>query len=291
MFISINAQVDSVKEALKYYPLHIGDYWQYKVTSQSSGHKDTSWIGYKEVIGDTLMPNDKKYFAIKEDRITYPYQPYYWPRFIRIDSTTANIYEYDRGNFSEYKIDSLLSKEGDIFLNYGSIKCTKETTKVIFGNNVKTKLMEDNLLSSTGYSGWELAQGYGEVMRYYDDIFVSWVHYQCDLIYAEIGGAKYGVKTNVHKLEDLPNQFRLLQNYPNPFNSTTTIKYQLLSHTKVSLKIFDVLGREIVTLVDREQDPGNFKVIFNATDLSSGIYFYRLQTNTFTQINKMLLLK
>lgn len=90
---------------------------------------------------------------------------------------------------------------------------------------------------------------------------------------------------------EVPNQFRLSQNFPNPFNPTTKISYSLHSQSHVSLKVFDVLGREKVTLVNIEQPTGNYSIEFNASTLTSGIYFYRLKAGSFIQSKKMILLK
>jgi len=90
---------------------------------------------------------------------------------------------------------------------------------------------------------------------------------------------------------DIPNEFRLEQNYPNPFNPSTSINYHLPSNTFVVLKVFDILGREVDTLVNRLQDAGNYSVQFNASNLPSGLYFYRLDTETYHSTKKLLLLK
>ena len=83
----------------------------------------------------------------------------------------------------------------------------------------------------------------------------------------------------------------LQQNYPNPFNPTTTIAYQLKKMTKVSLKIFDITGKEIITLVNKNQSAGKHSVSINLNDLASGIYIYRLKTDSFEQSRKMLLVR
>ncbi len=86
-------------------------------------------------------------------------------------------------------------------------------------------------------------------------------------------------------------QFSLNQNYPNPFNPTTSISYQLSESGKVNMKVYDMLGKEVSTLVDENQIEGFYKVNFDASSLSSGIYFYKIQTENFIETKKMILVK
>jgi hypothetical protein len=104
--------------------------------------------------------------------------------------------------------------------------------------------------------------------------------------------------TDVTKEENSPSEFSLKQNYPNPFNPTTKIRYSIPSVTlsgvegsRVQLKIYDVLGNEVATLVNEEKPAGSYEVNFNAARLSSGIYFYTLQTENFVETKKMILMK
>ncbi len=85
--------------------------------------------------------------------------------------------------------------------------------------------------------------------------------------------------------------FKLLQNYPNPFNPATTIHYSLSKRQSIILIVFDVLGREVATLVNEEKQPGVYEVEFDASQLSSGIYFYQLKVGSFFQTKKMVLLR
>jgi predicted outer membrane repeat protein len=89
----------------------------------------------------------------------------------------------------------------------------------------------------------------------------------------------------------MPRAFELWQNYPNPFNPMTIISYQLPVASQVSLKVFDVLGREVATLVERQQEAGRYQVPFNAANMTSGVYFYTLRAGNFLQTRKMLLVK
>ncbi|MGQ9806643.1 MAG: T9SS type A sorting domain-containing protein, partial [Chlorobiales bacterium] len=89
----------------------------------------------------------------------------------------------------------------------------------------------------------------------------------------------------------LPRTFALEQNYPNPFNPTTVIAYQLPVASEVKLEVYDVLGRKVMTLVNARQDAGSYNLTLNANNLSSGVYFYRLQAGNFVQTKKMMLVK
>jgi len=89
----------------------------------------------------------------------------------------------------------------------------------------------------------------------------------------------------------IPKSFVLNQNYPNPFNPSTTISFSVPQGSKVSLKIYNILGQEVANLVDDYRQAGNYSVQFNASKLASGVYFYRLQANDFAQTKKLLLLK
>jgi len=90
---------------------------------------------------------------------------------------------------------------------------------------------------------------------------------------------------------EVPKVFALMQNYPNPFNPSTIISYQLPTSSFVSLKVLDVLGREIATLVNDRQNPGNHSVRFSASNLSSGVYYYRLQAGTYIETKKLTVIK
>lgn len=90
---------------------------------------------------------------------------------------------------------------------------------------------------------------------------------------------------------ETPDRFILEQNYPNPFNPTTNIKFALPKDDNITLKVYDVVGNEVKTLVDGNHKSGSYNIYFDASNLSSGIYFYTLKTSNFTETKKMMLVK
>jgi hypothetical protein len=97
--------------------------------------------------------------------------------------------------------------------------------------------------------------------------------------------------TDVEDNEQLPSEYLLSQNYPNPFNPTTKIKYSIPISTNVELRVFDILGNEIETLVNEEKQSGTYLITWYAKQLPSGIYFYQLIAGNFIQTKKMILIK
>ncbi len=114
--------------------------------------------------------------------------------------------------------------------------------------------------------------------------------------YSPVGKFTTYTPTAVNNGSQIPAKFELSQNYPNPFNPTTTIKFQLPEQSFVTLKIYDITGKEIKTLVSSDLSAGYYSVVWNATDnngkkVSSGIYFYRISAGNFVSVKKLMLLK
>ena len=123
-------------------------------------------------------------------------------------------------------------------------------------------------------------------------------------------GGVVSVEEKIDASNTIPTNYVLHQNYPNPFNPSTTIKYQLPSNlanrqagvksetmptgrqaANVKLMVFDILGREVVTLVNEKQNPGYYEVEWNAKAIPSGVYFYQLKTGSYVETKKMLMMK
>ncbi|MBN2396055.1 MAG: T9SS type A sorting domain-containing protein, partial [Candidatus Atribacteria bacterium] len=161
------------------------------------------------------------------------------------------------------------------------------------GDSTKVWLLtEDKVFFSSNFgNSWSQVQVDTEPIVARDIIFVDenngWL--LCDgKIYHTTTGGLSNIK---NQTAEIPTVYSLEQNYPNPFNPTTTIKYQLPESGFVSLKIYDMLGREITELVNQFQPAGTYSVNFDANNLASGIYFYRIEANNFVNVKKMVLMK
>jgi len=101
----------------------------------------------------------------------------------------------------------------------------------------------------------------------------------------------FELTNSIGETEAIPNTFSLSQNYPNPFNPTTTITYSLPAQSHVNVVIYDILGRQVETLIDTKQQAGNHQAVWNANSKPSGMYFYKIKAGDFIETKKMLLLK
>jgi hypothetical protein len=103
---------------------------------------------------------------------------------------------------------------------------------------------------------------------------------------------QYDIVTSVEMIEDaIPHEYRLEQNYPNPFNPSTTIRFSIPERHHIRLSVYDLLGREVTKLIDEEMEAGWYSVIYNAEGLASGVYLYRIQTESFISTKRFIILK
>lgn len=127
-----------------------------------------------------------------------------------------------------------------------------------------------------------------------DTLFIVWQNFRrgnWELLFTKYVLNNLNIELDKNQDVKAPRVFSLEQNYPNPFNPTTNIQFQVPNVSFVSLKVFDVLGNEVSTLVYEDRPPGVYQVEFNASDLPSGVYFYKLQAGNFVETKKLLLLK
>ena len=125
----------------------------------------------------------------------------------------------------------------------------------------------------------------------FNDANLAVGNYTYRLIQIDLDGTRYTVGTIEAEVTFVPQKYALFQNYPNPFNPSTTIKYQLPEKSQVTLRIYDVLGNLITSLVNTEQNAGSYEVVLDASDYSSGVYLYTITAGKFTDSKKLILIK
>ena len=281
----IGNKIYTQESLAEYYPLQVGNKWLYKTSTYDVGTTPTISYHTKEVIGDTLMDNGKKYFVIKEGNSTY---------FERFDSTTNEIIRYN--DWECGKIDNPIYS-----LNYVPQNTVEWWYCDSLGNPYQVYYSEhlgpdssfiefakdDLLIKEVGFRK--------HLGLFYRSIYeVSYS--KTVLIGAEINGKVWGTLTDINDEEKINYQFTLSQNYPNPFNPSTTIKFTIpfveTTRRVVSTKlvIYDILGQKIKTLLNKKLSPGSYEVEFDGSNLPSGVYFYKLQYGGWSIAKKMVLL-
>jgi Secretion system C-terminal sorting domain len=275
----LNFAVDDVgKYKDFYFPLHSGDVWQYGVTNIDDPDPLTNFVGYDNIRaeGNTTMPNQKTYIVLKSDK-GYVFQNWY----LRKDGFA--VYQYSPENDSEYLRYDFSKSIGDSIGPYQIVQNILSSS--IFGSK-RREFEISGERTIEGVSGSTVADSIGIVAM------GTGISYGLNLTGAIIDNQTYGtilsVKNDPHPV---PAGFTLSQNYPNPFNPTTNFQFSLPLSGHVTLKIYDVLGREVATIVNEKMAAGSYTRQWNASGIASGIYFYRLQTSNFQQTRKLVLLK
>jgi hypothetical protein len=149
---------------------------------------------------------------------------------------------------------------------------------------------QDGTLNISSGPPLKTARKYPMVISYKDKIYVFGGYDKSNQVISDI---EVYTDTNTTEViqSHLPKEYALIQNYPNPFNPTTTIRYDLPKETTVKLKVYNILGVEVTTLVNKVMPAGHQSVAFNAVKLASGMYIYRIEAGNFVQVKKMLLIK
>ncbi len=155
---------------------------------------------------------------------------------------------------------------------------------------IDANLPSSNPIVETGSFNYTTAASVGNdenLLMIYDSLIANQYYQEFAKRYTQAGGT-----IRVDKISsEVPADYHLSQNYPNPFNPKTIINYTLPKSNDVTLTVFDALGREVITLVNEYQTIGSYKVTFDASSISSGIYFYKLITNGFSDTKRMILVK
>ncbi len=159
------------------------------------------------------------------------------------------------------------------------------------GHSFERKASTTSTAASLAAGGTEATQGNGQDTDNNNADFVEQDHPNPQDVLSLAEMPPGGFAAVKQASGSVPLNFELKQNYPNPFNPTTTIEYSIPINQYVSLTIYDVLGREVATLVSGYQSAGEYKLHFDGSDLASGIYFYRLEKTDYSEMRKMVLVR
>ena len=264
-----------------YYPLQLGNIWKYREGSHYGGDATIYYNDVTAIIHRDTIINGNRYSIIEYSGIVN-LNPGLWPALTiaRFDSITRNYYQYDSNLSQDVLSDSSYCTIPSTYY-WGTLSIVN--SKTILGVNTASRIVDKNY--NTEERAWGLGTIHSSRIGFRE--FTSF-----DLTYAKINGKEYvtntSIKSNMH---DIPVLFSLYQNYPNPFNPTTTFSFALPIESFVSLKVFDIMGREVATIVSEELSAGTYTRQWNVLNISSGIYFYRLQAGSFTETKKLILLR
>jgi hypothetical protein len=272
-----------------YFPMHTGNVYLYSAWNWPN----PSNLSYfkSRITKDTVM-NSHKYFYLTN----FPDIGTSW---VRYDSARSNLLCYfPNANCSGYTndkvIDSLSARLNDQVnscVYHWSYTRVEDTTNQLLFNNytVKTKSFRHDgiMLAHLRY-----AKNFG--IKNYDSGEPPPSTYFVSLVGCYINGIMYGdtLLTNISKIStEVPSSYSLGQNHPNPFNPMCNVQFSMCNAGNVKIVVYDIQGREVQTLVNEKLNAGTYEVKFDASGLTSGVYFYRLVTNGFTETRKMLLIK
>ena len=285
------------QEILDFYPLAVGNRWVYDNTILDWNMNGFQDIYFREVLSEKVKQNGKKYFEILEKYINSGDTDTVYER---IDSVEGKVYRYNEycPNSEEF-IEDLVMNVGD------------STYAVRFGycnEYLSTELLWENYFNN--WNNWGIEgnrRNYRFVELVTADYFLSTAigldYYRLDddngwkefvLKGMVKNGVVYGDTTLTDvddKINGIPTAYKLDQNFPNPFNPSTKITYEIPVQSNVVLRVYDIIGNEVATLVNEPKPAGSYNILFDATSLSSGVYFYRMQAGDYIETKKMIYLK
>jgi hypothetical protein len=270
-----------------YYPLTLNNEWFYR--SVGLPLNDSTIVGSVRVVGDTLLPNGHRYFVLSQADIM-------GAKYVRSDS--ASVYYIEPYSGQEQLVFKLSGAVGDtVHITWGPYYVARVSaidTISIFG---ESRRMITFQLDGILYGVIRLCDKFGPMTEWrYGDPPPPWPDWGRELVGCTINGISYGKILGVSSSVSVPNSVSLFQNYPNPFNPETSLSYFLPSRQFVTLRISDLTGREVRTLVRRSETQGLRTITWNSRDnngrqVSSGVYLYELITTNNRLTRRMLLLR
>ena len=300
-FFNIQASLSQSSNIKDFLPLNIGNTWIYYYSGAWPFASFSGFERYKIISVYTAHGNTFFKFSHVRVALSGPSNVVLQSRLfkdtaaIRIDSITGNIYRnVTCHGLQEITVDSLNARLNDI-----SITCEPAVNDTVICSDTNSFVYFDTLrvsrkFDTPGFEG-ETIQIYAKNLGLVSYTFqimnqVTWGTLKGCIINGVIYGdtSLVGIKQISNKVPDI---FSLSQNYPNPFNSSTIINYQLQITSQVKLVVYDNLGREIDVLVNEKQSAGTYEAEWDGTNYPSGVYFYKLITDDFSETRKMVLVK
>jgi hypothetical protein len=295
IIFQIYAPAQSISN-LEYFPHHLNDYWLYDHTPQFH-----LFYSQEKIVKDSTGIDGMTYISLKVSINTAEN----WYTIYYIIDTLKQVWEcFDPvGSYQlKFKLNAVLNEQWVVqqyAWGYTKGKVISIDSLNIFEYQTPVKYIEyRDYYYGPGYdtSGYlvtriALSKDFGKIGA---DDSGSNLNYVSGVV---LNGTLYGdttlyiVNSIVLGNDVINEEFNLFQNYPNPFNPTTTIPYEIPEDEFVSLKVYDLLGREVTTLVNEEKPAGSYDVQFSANSLTSGIYFYQLKSGNLVETKKMILIK
>jgi hypothetical protein len=259
--------------AQDWFPLEVGNRWDYSVRYLNHGgtYIDTIFV---EIIDEVVL-NNKKYYNCSNplffggERLFVENDSLYI--YDSMDSTDCLVFAFNLSDSTGYKpclFDTAIVIEYSVFNIFGY----EDTTQIQVTSDI-----------------YEFSKKFGFKFKARYNTLDEIEHQLSGCI---ISGVTYGeLLVSVENETESPKEFSLFQNYPNPFNPSTNFRYSIPTQSFVIIRVYDILGNEIETLVNEERASGTYEITWYAESLPSGIYFYRIQAGSFVETKKMVLLR
>jgi beta-xylosidase len=257
--------VSNLRDARNTLTQRIFAYYTKTLPTTATVRMNTAGMQNGDVAGLAVFQNPYAYIGIKRSGgVSYVVMINNGTRIdsARVDSST--LYLRAQANYGTSRVSFAYSLDNGTFIKLGNELAMQFSLTIFTGN--KFCLFNYATIATGGYVDFDWFSIY-------------------------VGTPTGIVPDEGHSLNQMPHQFFLGQNFPNPFNPTTTIKYSIPESQFITLKVFDMLGRELAILVKGKKPAGTYEVKFDASSLASGIYFCQLQTSGFSDIKKLVLMK
>lgn len=186
-------------------------------------------------------------------------------------------------------------------VNVSNFSFTPSTVNAFVGDTIKFQFVSGSHTTTcdgtngttrpAGAAPWNANISSGSPTFLYKITVAGNYHYVCLPHAPSMAGDIVATVSGVNSISSLADVFSLSQNYPNPFNPTTKINFSIAKAGFVSLKVYDILGNEVSSIVNEQLSQGAYSVDFNGSALSSGVYFYRIRTSDFSEVKRMYLVK